>query len=307
MSVIKKFIFIFLLLLVTTKVWCQLLITGQVISREDKSPLPGVQIIEKGTQNGTQSKQDGTFSISVSEVNATLVFSFIGMTTQEYHLKGATQILVNMKYDCIRCFFDVQRIGIYANSGVLNNPVGGQLYLTFPHIYGAGMLNSSFSFQSNLRNNQFLNVQIEFSHFVLSCDFDMNARWHYREISYNNNFRSKTYTFEADFNFGRGIWFLPFLGVIVGYGNLKLNNDKPAATGPLFGLRTYIGRYPFSAYITGKAAIFKNNIELQGNITRDFRHFNIFIKYYHLQPFSELSLGIGKEFGYRLKKQRMKK
>ncbi len=301
----KKILFIFTFLLITSKVWCQIVVTGQVIVKEEESPLPGGLITEKGTQNGTLSKLDGTFSINVSDASATLILSFIGFATQEYHLKGANEILVKMKMDCVRCFFDAQEIGIYANSGVLNNPVGGQLHLTFPRIYGSGTLKSSFSFQSNLRNNQFLNTQVEFIHFALKCEFDMNARWHYREVSYNNNFRSKAYTFETDINFSRQIWFLPYLGVTVGYGNINLKNDNQSISGPLLGLKTHIKtRSVYLGEIMCKVALFRNNIEWQGEFTRRFKGFNTFIRYYQLKSFSELSLGIGKEFGYRLRRMR---
>lgn len=305
---IKKFTFIPLLLLLTTKVWCQIVVSGKVILKDDKSSLPWIQIIEKGTKNATNSKEDGTFSINVSDSSATLVFSLVGMVTQEYHLKGANEILIKMKMDCIRCFFDVQEIGIYANSGVLNNQVGGQLHLTFPRIYGSGTLKSTFSLQSNLRNNQFLNAQVEFIHFALKCEFDMNARWHYREVSYNNNFRSKASTFETDVNFARRIWFLPYLGITLGYGNLNLTSDNQSITGPVIGLSTYIRTWRFYlGEIRGKVGIFGNNIEWQGQFTRRFKGFNTFIKYYQLKSFSELSLGIGGEFGYRFKRQRMRK
>ncbi|RFS17116.1 hypothetical protein D0T08_10610 [Emticicia sp. C21] len=267
--------------------------------------MPGVYIIEKGAQNNAQSKFDGTFSINISNPNATLVFSLIGFVTQEYHLKGDSQILVKMKTDCIRCFFDSQEIGIYANSGVLNNPVGGQLHLTFPRIYGSGTLKSSLSLQSNLQNNQLLNAQLEFIHFALKCEFDMNARWHYREVSYNNNFRSKAYTFETEINFSKRIWFLPYLGVTVGYGNLNLKTDNQSITGPLIGLSTYIRTWRvYLGSVSGKVGIFRNNIEWQGQFTRRFKGFNTFIRYYQLKSFSELSLGIGKEFGYRLRRMR---
>ena len=93
----KKILFIFTFLLITSKVWCQIVVTGQVIVKEEESPLPGGLITEKGTQNGTLSKLDGTFSINVSDASATLILSFIGFATQEYHLKGANEILVKMK------------------------------------------------------------------------------------------------------------------------------------------------------------------------------------------------------------------
>lgn len=58
-------------------------ITGKVTSQADGSSLAGVNIILKGTQTGTSSDASGTFSLSVPEDRAVLVFSFIGYTSQE--------------------------------------------------------------------------------------------------------------------------------------------------------------------------------------------------------------------------------
>jgi TonB-dependent starch-binding outer membrane protein SusC len=44
-------------------------------------PLPGVNIIIKGTTSGTQSDFDGNYSIT-AEVGQTLVFSYVGFATQ---------------------------------------------------------------------------------------------------------------------------------------------------------------------------------------------------------------------------------
>jgi TonB-linked SusC/RagA family outer membrane protein len=67
------------------------LVTGTV---SDKSgvPLPGVSVLVKGTQSSTQSDFDGKFKIKASP-SQTLVFSFIGMKTQE-KLANSTSISV---------------------------------------------------------------------------------------------------------------------------------------------------------------------------------------------------------------------
>ncbi|GGD88079.1 SusC/RagA family TonB-linked outer membrane protein [Planktosalinus lacus] len=52
-------------------------------------PLPGVNIIVKGTNSGTQSDFDGNYSIS-AEVGQTLVFSYLGFTTQEVAITPST-------------------------------------------------------------------------------------------------------------------------------------------------------------------------------------------------------------------------
>lgn len=57
-------------------------ITGIVREKGGNQPLPGVSILEKGTTNGTITTQNGEFLISANN-GATLVFSFIGLKTQE--------------------------------------------------------------------------------------------------------------------------------------------------------------------------------------------------------------------------------
>ncbi len=55
-------------------------------------PLPGVNVLQKGTTNGTTTDADGRYSLSVPDQNATLVFSFIGYTTQEIVTNNRTVI-----------------------------------------------------------------------------------------------------------------------------------------------------------------------------------------------------------------------
>jgi|GEM_PF-2492278 len=57
-------------------------ITGTVTSSEDGRSLPGTTVLQRGTLKGTVTDLDGNFSITVPE-GATLVFSFVGMSTQE--------------------------------------------------------------------------------------------------------------------------------------------------------------------------------------------------------------------------------
>ncbi len=57
-------------------------VTGRVTSSDDGSTVPGVNILEKGTSNGTVTDSDGNFKINVG-ANATLVFSFVGYATKE--------------------------------------------------------------------------------------------------------------------------------------------------------------------------------------------------------------------------------
>lgn len=67
-------------------------ITGKVTSAEDGSTLPGVNVVLKGTTNGTVTDAFGDYLITVPDNGGTLVFSFIGLATQEIKV-GANNIV----------------------------------------------------------------------------------------------------------------------------------------------------------------------------------------------------------------------
>lgn len=73
-------------------------VTGTVKDKTGESVI-GASVVEKGnTGNGTITDIDGNYSLSVPS-NATLVFSYVGMTTQEVHVKGQTIVNVTMSDD----------------------------------------------------------------------------------------------------------------------------------------------------------------------------------------------------------------
>ena len=62
-------------------------------------PVPGVNIIVKGTSNGAQSDFDGNYSLDNVASDATLVFSYIGYSTQEVAVNGQSTINVTLQDD----------------------------------------------------------------------------------------------------------------------------------------------------------------------------------------------------------------
>ncbi len=71
-------------------------VQGTVISVEDKLPMFGVTVMEKGTGNGTITELDGTYSLSVAQ-DATLEFKYVGFADREIQVKGSTRIDVIMQ------------------------------------------------------------------------------------------------------------------------------------------------------------------------------------------------------------------
>ena len=72
-------------------------ITGVV--SDDMGPLIGVNVLIKGTSNGCITDLDGNFTLTTTEANPVIVFSYIGYTTQEIPVKGNAPINVMMAGD----------------------------------------------------------------------------------------------------------------------------------------------------------------------------------------------------------------
>lgn len=79
-------LFMALFLMNVSWAFAQLTVTGHVKSTSG-DPLIGVNVVEKGTTNGTVTDMDGNFSLRV-EKGKTLVFSYIGFLSQENVVKG---------------------------------------------------------------------------------------------------------------------------------------------------------------------------------------------------------------------------
>jgi TonB-linked SusC/RagA family outer membrane protein len=77
----------------------QTTISGHITSNEDASPLPGVNILVKGTAAGTISDAEGNFTINVPSHESVLVFSFVGYLAQEIPVAGKTNLNVALASD----------------------------------------------------------------------------------------------------------------------------------------------------------------------------------------------------------------
>ena len=77
-SLVKRLTALAMFCLVVCVSHAQTTVSGRITSDEDASPIPGVNILLKGTALGTISDADGKYSLTVPESDAILVFSFVG-------------------------------------------------------------------------------------------------------------------------------------------------------------------------------------------------------------------------------------
>ncbi len=94
-SHLKKLL-VLLVFIYANMAFAQQTVTGTVSAFD--GPLPGVNIIEKGTTNGVTTDFDGNFTITVGD-DAILVFSYIGFKTQELAVTGQTSLNVLLEED----------------------------------------------------------------------------------------------------------------------------------------------------------------------------------------------------------------
>jgi TonB-linked SusC/RagA family outer membrane protein len=76
-------------------------VTGKVTSSEDGLSLPGVSIIVKGTTLGSITNLNGEYTLQVPSDTRVLIFSFVGMKTQEVSVEGRTTIDLVMFPDVV--------------------------------------------------------------------------------------------------------------------------------------------------------------------------------------------------------------
>jgi TonB-linked SusC/RagA family outer membrane protein len=74
-------------------------ITGKVLDSKDSSPLPGVNVLIKGTGTGTSTDASGNYEINVPNESSALVFSFVGFTSQEITVGNQSVVDVNLVTD----------------------------------------------------------------------------------------------------------------------------------------------------------------------------------------------------------------
>ncbi len=75
----------------------EITIVGKVVD-EKKEPIPGVTILLKGTSLGTATNVDGSYKLTIPGMkDVVLIFSFVGMETQEIKYAGTDTINVTMR------------------------------------------------------------------------------------------------------------------------------------------------------------------------------------------------------------------
>ena len=80
------------ILMFSLGIYAQNSVSGAVLD-ENNQPIPGANILEKGTSNGVTSDFDGNFTIKV-EFGSSLIFSYVGYISQEVLVGQEEEIIM---------------------------------------------------------------------------------------------------------------------------------------------------------------------------------------------------------------------
>jgi len=89
----RRVLFLFFGFCLSIATFAQVQVKGNV-SDSQGEPVPGVTVLVKGTQQGVITDMDGNYNITVPGSESVLVFSFVGMDTQEVVVGNRTSIVV---------------------------------------------------------------------------------------------------------------------------------------------------------------------------------------------------------------------
>jgi len=88
MKKITQFLLVSVVMLFTTIALSQSTVTGKVMDSDLNAPLPGANVLERGTSNGTVTDFDGNFTLTTQSNSGTIVISYVGYATMTFTFDG---------------------------------------------------------------------------------------------------------------------------------------------------------------------------------------------------------------------------
>ncbi|MCD9015873.1 SusC/RagA family TonB-linked outer membrane protein [Parachryseolinea silvisoli] len=127
-----------LLCLLASHAWAQTrTVTGIVSASDDGATIPGANVLEKGTVNGTVTDAQGKFSITVHD-EATLVITFVGYATSEVAVAGQTNLTITLDPDVAT----LNEVVVVGYGTVKKADATGSLAVVDARAFNKGVVNS---------------------------------------------------------------------------------------------------------------------------------------------------------------------
>ncbi|MBD0777821.1 carboxypeptidase-like regulatory domain-containing protein [Maribacter sp. ANRC-HE7] len=95
-GLLRRALHIIIFAFLCTNAAAQNTVVSGSVTDERGTPLPGANIVEKGTINGVTADFDGNFSINLINEQATLIVSYLGFTSKEEMVNGRSKLILTL-------------------------------------------------------------------------------------------------------------------------------------------------------------------------------------------------------------------
>jgi hypothetical protein len=295
----------------------QRVVRGVVQVASNKTALPGVMIVVKGTKAGVSTDMQGNFKLAVLRDTVTLVFSSVGFKPLEKRLvikQDTTTLAVYLKEDCIIDFFNSKHVALAFSSGLRYTPLGGRIRALYPYLfntqYGQGHLRAEAGYQFGGNNYQ-RNGSLAIDNAFIDCDNNVDVTADYQSVqmgeqrfSYTRYTAGFTYTGKS---ISRNIPVYLALGKL-NYlvGDITANKAGVEVGADYSSFIRLNNSYTNSLQIitAGRIAWWQDYWQFQSSLEVQFRRFTVRINFNKLGQYAEVNTGLGFriERRYRIKK-----
>ncbi|MCX2745831.1 carboxypeptidase-like regulatory domain-containing protein [Mangrovivirga sp. M17] len=279
-------------ILITNVSKAQYLIKGIVYDSLENSPLPGITVFVDST-NETTTNIDGKFSIRIKKLPAKITFAGVGILSRTIEVKSDSNLIVFLKPYTLVHFYGSQKIGIYLTSGFINNPIGGELYISSPYIFNFALLNGSINYQTNFKDNNLLNSKVSIE-IVTTWNFGFGLSGYYQDLKLDNYTLNNKFL-EIDFSTS----FIPF-DLSFGYGIIN-TNDEENRDYTNKGLTIKVSKYvhePLKLTLSSRILFYDELLGFHAELNKPIKNFETFVRFQQLDAYKEFTLGIGYKFTY---------
>ena len=160
-----------------------------IVTDENYEPIPGANVIESGTVNGTIADQDGKFNLEMKDINNKLEFSYIGYVTEK--VKPTENMQISLTPD-VTGLDEVVVVGY----GVQNKEVAA------PSPYAPVMIRGVSSAPEKLKYNEPVkNVPLQLAQTQTSTEFKIDVPYTVPSDGKQYDVSMLTYHIDADYRF----------------------------------------------------------------------------------------------------------
>ncbi len=268
----------------------QIAVNGTVREKRGKAPLEGVAVVVKGTTIGVLTDSLGEFELLMPESDSILIFTFIGMATQEIVVKESQTVDILLYDLCGLDFFPYPTIGINYFGGLNQSPAGVFLDFQLPYFLKP-VTQLKIGYQTNFSGNKQTYVELRFPQLVTNSSYRLDLMAQYNQIFLKDpgfDFKS----FKALTRLETVVIDERYAPIFMGVGMASKMTDSGTESHP--GYELGLGYpLPWGFEVYTRATYWTQYWQIQTGMEWNYRSCNFLFFYNRIADYEEFNVGIG--------------